>query len=366
MPVVGDVTEEATNAAAVAAAQERFGGLDAAFLNAGLSVSGPLETLDLARFDECLDVNLRAVVLGLRAVVPALRQRGGGAVVVNASVTALGGEPGRWPYAAAKAAALNLVRSAAIDFASAGIRVNAVCPGPIRTGMTRRIEDADPARFEALRRAVPLQRWGARPKLPTWSRFCSALWHPSSPASRCPSTAESPPGAGRCCHPGGIRAMPSEPGRLRAGPADIVDIHQLMALYTHLLDNREFGRLGEVFADDAEADYSSGGVTRRLTGLDDIVTFLSDANASSAHHISNVFVYEQDGAVCARTKFFVPYTRSQHDPHRWYGGDYEDVLIRTSRRLANPPADRVRPLAVQRRSAGHTAASSDVLSRPYR
>ena len=84
--------------------------------------------------------------------------------------------------------------------------------------------------------------------------------------------------------------MPSEPGRLRVGPADIVDIHQLMALYTHLLDNREFGRLGEVFADDAEADYSSGGVTRRLTGLDDIVTFLSDANASSAHHISNVFV----------------------------------------------------------------------------
>src|SRR6478752_4409040 len=93
--VAGDVTDEATNDAAVAAAQERFGGLDAAFLNAGLSVSGPLETLDLARFDECLDVNLRAVVLGLRAVVPALRQRGGGAVVVNASVTALGGYPGQ-------------------------------------------------------------------------------------------------------------------------------------------------------------------------------------------------------------------------------------------------------------------------------
>jgi NAD(P)-dependent dehydrogenase (short-subunit alcohol dehydrogenase family) len=63
--------------------------------------------------------------------------------------------------AAAKAAALNLVRSAAIDFASAGIRVNAVCPGPIRTGMTSRIENADPARYEALRRVVPLQRWGS-------------------------------------------------------------------------------------------------------------------------------------------------------------------------------------------------------------
>jgi NAD(P)-dependent dehydrogenase (short-subunit alcohol dehydrogenase family) len=55
-------------------------------------------------------------------------------------VTGAGGEPGRWPYAAAKAAALDLVRSAAIDFASAGIRVNAVCPSPIRTGMTQRID----------------------------------------------------------------------------------------------------------------------------------------------------------------------------------------------------------------------------------
>ena len=158
--VVGDVTDEATNHAAVVAAQERFGGLDAAFLNAGLSVSGPLETLDLARFDECLDVNLRAVVLGLRAVVPALRQRGGGAVVVNASVTALGGEPGRWPYAAAKAAALNLVRSAAIDFAGNVIAravetlSDAVSSGTgavDRLGMNGAVNrDGTPARLEML------------------------------------------------------------------------------------------------------------------------------------------------------------------------------------------------------------------------
>jgi meso-butanediol dehydrogenase / (S,S)-butanediol dehydrogenase / diacetyl reductase len=159
-PIVGDVTDEATNAAAVEAAIERFGGLDGVFLNAGVPVSGPLETLDLDRFDECLDVNLRAVVLGLRATAPALRARGGGSAVVTSSVTGLGGEPGRWPYAAAKAAVLNLVRSVAIDLASSGVRVNAVCPGPIRTGMTRRIEDGDSERFERLRRVVPLQRWG--------------------------------------------------------------------------------------------------------------------------------------------------------------------------------------------------------------
>jgi 3-phenylpropionate/cinnamic acid dioxygenase small subunit len=109
---------------------------------------------------------------------------------------------------------------------------------------------------------------------------------------------------------------------------DIVAIEQLLARYTHLLDDHEFDRLGEVFAEDAEADYSSGGVTRVLTGLDKIVAFLSNANASSAHHISNVFVFEREGRVCARTKFFVPYTRPQHHPHRWYGGEYDDVLSR--------------------------------------
>lgn len=157
--VGGDVTREADNTAAVTAATEAFGRLDGLFLNAGAAASGPLETLDLAVFDAAIDVNLRSVVLGLRAGLPALRAAGGGSVVVTASVTALGGEPSRWPYAAAKAAVVNLVRSVAIDMATAGVRANAVCPGPISTGMTQRIEDGDPARYEALRRMVPLQRW---------------------------------------------------------------------------------------------------------------------------------------------------------------------------------------------------------------
>ena len=63
-------------------------------------------------------------------------------------------------YAAAKAGAVNLARSLALDLAVDGIRVNSVCPGPIETGMTRRIAVNTPERYESLRRMVPLQRWG--------------------------------------------------------------------------------------------------------------------------------------------------------------------------------------------------------------
>lgn len=160
VPLVGDVTSADDNRHAVETAEQRFGRLDALILNAGVPASGSIETLDLDVFDRSLDVNLRSVVLGVREAIPAFRRSGGGAVVVTASATALGGEPNRWPYAAAKAGAVNLARSLALDLAVDGIRVNSVCPGPIETGMTRRIAVNTPERYESLRRMVPLQRWG--------------------------------------------------------------------------------------------------------------------------------------------------------------------------------------------------------------
>lgn len=158
--VVGSATDASVNTTAVAAAEKRFGRLDVAVLNAGVPGSGRIDDVDLEVFDRSLDVNLRSAVLGLRACVPAMRRAGGGAVVATASVTGLGGEPRRWPYATAKAGLLNLVKCMAIDLALDGIRVNAVCPGPVYSGMTRHISNTDPARYEALRRAVPQQRWG--------------------------------------------------------------------------------------------------------------------------------------------------------------------------------------------------------------
>ena len=136
VPIAADVTSEAANAAAVAAALEHFGRLDVSVLNAGIPGSGPLETLDMAVLDRCYDLNVRSVALGIRAAIAPMRAVGGGSIVVTASTAGLGGEKGRWPYNTTKAAVINLVRSASIDLALDRIRVNAICPGPVRSGMT--------------------------------------------------------------------------------------------------------------------------------------------------------------------------------------------------------------------------------------
>ena len=156
-PLVGDVTDEATNAAAVAAATDDHGRLDVLVCNAGVPQSGDLLDLDLERFDRVMDVNVRAVVLGLRAATPALRATRG-AVVATASTSGLGGDPNHWPYNTSKGAVVNLVRAVAIDLAADGVRVNAVCPGATATAMTSGLTD-DPQRFEPLRRRIPMQRW---------------------------------------------------------------------------------------------------------------------------------------------------------------------------------------------------------------
>jgi len=155
-PLVGDVTSQETNARAVELAT-RTGQLNAVVLNAGVVAVGGLESLDLASFDRVVDVNLRAVVLGVRAALPALRAATAPAIVVTASVSGLGGEPGLWAYNSAKGGVVNFVRAAAMELAKEGIRINAVCPSVVHSGMTA---GAPPAVYEELRRHIPLGRWG--------------------------------------------------------------------------------------------------------------------------------------------------------------------------------------------------------------
>jgi meso-butanediol dehydrogenase / (S,S)-butanediol dehydrogenase / diacetyl reductase len=157
--IVGDVTSADLNASAVVAALERFGRLDAAVFNAGVSMGGDLLELPMEEFDRAIEVNVRAVALGIRAVVPTMRAQGAGRVVVTASTSGIAGDPNMWAYNTSKGAVINLVRAAAVDLGASGITVNAVCPGPTETAMTSRLQQM-PDAHERLRRAIPLQRWG--------------------------------------------------------------------------------------------------------------------------------------------------------------------------------------------------------------
>ena len=157
--LVGDVTSEAFNLAMIERTEAFAGGLDVLILNAGMPIVGGLESVTLEDFDRGLDVNLKAVALGLRAALPNLRKAKSPSIVVTASVSGLAGDPGMWVYNAAKAGVLNLVRSAALELAPDGIRINAVCPGPIHTGMTQGIR-AQQDLHAAIESQIPLGRWG--------------------------------------------------------------------------------------------------------------------------------------------------------------------------------------------------------------
>ncbi|MEM7094454.1 MAG: SDR family oxidoreductase [Actinomycetota bacterium] len=153
-----DVTDADANHALVALAEERFGGLDGAVLNAGISMSGSIMDLPFEEFDRAVEVNVRAVAMGIRAAAPAMQRRGGGSIAVTASTSGQRGDPNMWAYNSTKAAVINLVRSAALDLGVLGIRVNAVAPGPTHTGMTERLQSL-PDLYEGLRRRTARQRW---------------------------------------------------------------------------------------------------------------------------------------------------------------------------------------------------------------
>jgi len=130
-----DVRDVSSNAAFFAAAETAFGRLDAAFLNAGVLRRGGVMETTPEDLDALLAVNLKGVLFGMQAVVPALKRAGGGAIVVTASSVALRADAALVGYSASKHALIGLVQAAAGDLASSRIRVNAICPGAVATGM---------------------------------------------------------------------------------------------------------------------------------------------------------------------------------------------------------------------------------------
>jgi len=190
VPLAGSVTDEALNEAMAATAVEAFGRLDAVALNAGILAQGDISRGSLEDYDRTMEVNVRSVVLGMKASLGALGE--GGSIVVTGSVSGLRGDSGIFAYNAAKGAVVNLARAAALDVAHRGIRVNAVCPGPTRTGM---LEPTDGhAIQDAMAARIPLGRFAAP------AEIAAVIGFLLSPASsfvtgvrRFRSTAVSPP-----------------------------------------------------------------------------------------------------------------------------------------------------------------------------
>jgi NAD(P)-dependent dehydrogenase (short-subunit alcohol dehydrogenase family) len=161
--IAADLARPEDCAAVVEGAVRAFGRLDVLLNNAGVGtmvVGGTVESIALERWDLALDVNVRAIYLVSRAAVPHMRGRGG-AIVNISSVSAFRGSVERpsHAYAASKGAVLALTRAMAASYGRDGIRVNAICPGVIRTRLTADIVDgAERAAKEG--RGIPLGRVG--------------------------------------------------------------------------------------------------------------------------------------------------------------------------------------------------------------
>jgi NAD(P)-dependent dehydrogenase (short-subunit alcohol dehydrogenase family) len=163
----GDVSDGATATAATALVRSAFGRLDILFNNAGidpLRARSVIET-EVADWDRILDVNVKSAYLMSRAVIPLMKEGGGGSIVNTASVAGLRPGADETAYSVSKAAMVSLTSAIALDFAADGIRANCVCPGYMEMVMTDRrrelTEAQQAARAAGAAARVPLGRQGS-------------------------------------------------------------------------------------------------------------------------------------------------------------------------------------------------------------
>lgn len=167
-----DISEEAQVRAMVDAAVSAYGGLQGAVNAAGVPQVGKLaHEVTLEEWDRCHGVNLRGLFLCNKYEIIAMLASGGGSIVHIASTAANVGFPNGAEYCASKAGVLGLVRGSAIDYATKGIRINAVLPGGTLTPMLRAAMDNDPGLEPALAAVHPMNRFGQPEEIAAAARF---------------------------------------------------------------------------------------------------------------------------------------------------------------------------------------------------
>lgn len=172
-----DAGSEADVAQMVATAVDRFGGLDVAYANAGIS-GGLTGIFDhtVEDWQAILQVNLIGPWLVIKHAGPKMIERGKGSIICTASVAGIRSGAGCPAYSASKAGVINLVKLAAQQFAATNVRVNAICPGLIQTGMTQRAFDyaADKGVTDKIGRLNPLRRAGQPDEIANMALFLAS------------------------------------------------------------------------------------------------------------------------------------------------------------------------------------------------
>jgi len=154
-----DVARAADVEQLAAAAEGALGPIDILVNNAGINIRGAAEELSENDWDAVIATNLTGPFLCARAFGLGMCERGWGRVINLGSILSVIGIPGRAPYASSKAGVLSLTRVLALEWATKGVTVNAICPGPFATDMNKQLL-SDPVKYKAFVEKIPMARWG--------------------------------------------------------------------------------------------------------------------------------------------------------------------------------------------------------------
>ena len=177
---VAEATDEAATAAAVEATVKTFGGVDILFANAGHEgLLKPIETYDMAEFEQVLRTNVVGVWLAMKHCIEPMKKRGKGSIIATASVAGVVGFANSAPYIASKHAVCGLVKGAAMELSASGIRVNAIAPGAIDNRMFQSVisqlsPEHPSAVREGIQASIPMKRYGHNEEIASFVAFLAS------------------------------------------------------------------------------------------------------------------------------------------------------------------------------------------------